>query len=179
MQVKNLLYFNVVSLLQVDRQGHIYNQYVQAFKEGVYDFVREEYDDYSQEIIPGKYFSGGIVGQKSVKGTAMLGDSEKTSSLLDSRNKEKVAVEIQVGENLTRPTGGAITIKSQGLRGEQEERIDELVRLDFEDGRAVDISDRLGDIDIDGIVSANEVVVWEIPRLAEMDKFLVAHSGRG
>lgn len=37
----------------------IYDQYVKAFEKGVYNYVKEEYDPYSQTIIPRKYFSGG------------------------------------------------------------------------------------------------------------------------
>jgi len=37
----------------------IYNQYVKAFKKGVYDFIKEDYDEITQEVIPRKYFSGG------------------------------------------------------------------------------------------------------------------------
>ncbi len=37
----------------------IYQQYLDAFKKGVYDYVKEEYDSATQEIIPRKYFSGG------------------------------------------------------------------------------------------------------------------------
>jgi len=38
----------------------IYNQYVEAFRKGVYDFIREEYDSTTQELIPRKYFAGGV-----------------------------------------------------------------------------------------------------------------------
>ncbi len=37
----------------------IYAQYLEAFKKGVYDYIKEEYDTNTQEIIPRKYFSGG------------------------------------------------------------------------------------------------------------------------
>ena len=37
----------------------IYEQYLQAFQKGVYDFIKEDYDPATQEIIPRKYFSGG------------------------------------------------------------------------------------------------------------------------
>jgi len=39
----------------------IYDQYLEAFEKGVYDYVREEYDPVNQEIIPRKYFSGGLM----------------------------------------------------------------------------------------------------------------------
>ena len=38
----------------------IYDLYVQAFRSGVYDLVKDEYDQYAGELIPRKYFSGGM-----------------------------------------------------------------------------------------------------------------------
>ncbi len=38
----------------------IYAQYLEAFKKGVYDYVKEDYDPATQSIIPKKYFSGGV-----------------------------------------------------------------------------------------------------------------------
>ena len=37
----------------------IYNQYVEAFKKGVFDYIREDYDGETKQLIPRKYFSGG------------------------------------------------------------------------------------------------------------------------
>lgn len=39
----------------------IYQQYLTAFRDGAYDFIKEEYDPKTQDIIPRKYFSGGIL----------------------------------------------------------------------------------------------------------------------
>jgi len=57
----------------------IYQQYVKALHQGVYDFIREDYDPQTQEIIPRKYFSGGVDAaalgkeiQEGPAGTAML-----------------------------------------------------------------------------------------------------------
>ncbi len=38
----------------------IYQQYMAAFRKGVFQLIREDYDTYSRELIPRKYFSGGI-----------------------------------------------------------------------------------------------------------------------
>jgi len=38
----------------------IYEQYVEAYKIGVYDFIKEDYDPTTQQIVPRKYFSGGV-----------------------------------------------------------------------------------------------------------------------
>ena len=38
----------------------IYQQYLDAFKVGVYNYIKEDYDPTTQQIIPRKYFSGGV-----------------------------------------------------------------------------------------------------------------------
>ena len=38
----------------------IYAQYVEAFEKGVYNFIKEDYDEVTQQVIPRKYFSGGV-----------------------------------------------------------------------------------------------------------------------
>jgi hypothetical protein len=43
----------------------IYNQYVEAFKKGVFNMIKEDVDRYTQEMIPRKYFSGGLTGTKN------------------------------------------------------------------------------------------------------------------
>ncbi|MBF0123186.1 MAG: hypothetical protein HQL21_07280, partial [Candidatus Omnitrophica bacterium] len=40
----------------------IYGQYVEAFKKGVFNMIKEDVDRFTQEVIPRKYFSGGTVG---------------------------------------------------------------------------------------------------------------------
>ncbi|MFP4473887.1 MAG: hypothetical protein ACLFPX_08525 [Candidatus Omnitrophota bacterium] len=41
-------------------KDQIYERYITAFKKGVYNFIREEVDPVSRQIIPRKYFSGGV-----------------------------------------------------------------------------------------------------------------------
>ncbi|MBF0385069.1 MAG: hypothetical protein HQL27_04275, partial [Candidatus Omnitrophica bacterium] len=38
----------------------IYDRYIEAFKKGVYEYVQEDYDPQTKEIIPRKFFSGGF-----------------------------------------------------------------------------------------------------------------------
>lgn len=38
----------------------IYQQYLAAFEKGVYEYIREDFDVHTDEIIPKKYFSGGF-----------------------------------------------------------------------------------------------------------------------
>ncbi len=39
--------------------GEIYNRYVDAYREGVFNFIKEDVDVETQKVIPRKYFSGG------------------------------------------------------------------------------------------------------------------------
>ncbi|MBF0511714.1 MAG: hypothetical protein HQL13_05220, partial [Candidatus Omnitrophica bacterium] len=38
----------------------IYKNYLKAFKKGAYNYIKEEQDPFSKQIIPRKYFSGGV-----------------------------------------------------------------------------------------------------------------------
>jgi len=38
----------------------IYQRYLRAFKKGVYNYIKEDVDPLTQEVIPRKYFSGGV-----------------------------------------------------------------------------------------------------------------------
>jgi threonine dehydratase len=56
---------------------HIYQQYLKAFKKGAYNYIKEEIDPVTQQVIPRKYFSGGM-------DLAMLG--QQTNNLLLTTN---------------------------------------------------------------------------------------------
>ena len=68
----------------------IYDQYIQAFEVGVYDYIKEEHDEFSQEMIPRKYFSGGVQGDLSIAATAKtfasIFTTRRTSGLCHDRN---------------------------------------------------------------------------------------------
>ena len=48
----------------------IYQQYLKAFKKGVFNYIKEDIDKYSNENIPRKYFSGGTRDFAQVTGVA-------------------------------------------------------------------------------------------------------------
>ncbi len=59
----------------------IYEQYLASFKQGVYNYIKEEYDEKTQEVIPRQYFSGGLVAVKSDRvltgDLAMMGEADR------------------------------------------------------------------------------------------------------
>ncbi len=50
---------NSIALNQHGEIEGIWNQYVEAFKVGVYNTIKEDYDPQTQTVVPRKYFSGG------------------------------------------------------------------------------------------------------------------------
>ncbi len=73
----------------------IYQQYLTAFKKGVYNYIKEEQDPLTQQVIPRKYFSGGVVMKFSadadhamsiVTDRAMIDSIQNDSDSLDKRN---------------------------------------------------------------------------------------------
>ncbi len=55
-----------VDIRDKDEKDKIWARYVESFRKGAYNFIREEKDAASGEMIPRKYFSGGM-GLKSVR----------------------------------------------------------------------------------------------------------------
>src|SRR5208283_2915425 len=54
---------NKVAGVNIDdpqEKERIYQRYLKAFKKGVYNYIKEEQDPLTQEVIPRKYFSGGV-----------------------------------------------------------------------------------------------------------------------
>jgi len=62
----------------------IYNQYLEALKKGVYNYIREDYDIATDETIPRKYFSGGVEAKfiarvRSIKDFGKLEGDERAA----------------------------------------------------------------------------------------------------
>ncbi len=55
-----------VDIRDPQEASKIYNRYLEAFKTGVYSYIKEEHDPLTREVIPRKYFSGGVVGDMSM-----------------------------------------------------------------------------------------------------------------
>jgi len=58
----------------------IYQQYLNAFKKGIYNYIKEDADPLSGQMVPRKYFSGGLtVGVAAVKDLVDLTDAAQLS----------------------------------------------------------------------------------------------------
>ena len=62
----------------------IYQQYLKAFREGVYNYIKEDYDSMEQEVIARKYFSGGANFTDMAALTDSTTDSKEMKTILAS-----------------------------------------------------------------------------------------------
>ncbi|MCR4337674.1 MAG: class I SAM-dependent methyltransferase, partial [Candidatus Omnitrophica bacterium] len=74
----------------------IYEQYLEVFKKGVYNFIKEEVDPATQQMIPRKYFSGGLVAPEQV-GTTTREGATLAQQAEAARGQHEV-VTMQAGE---------------------------------------------------------------------------------
>ena len=85
-----MVYANKAKVKGVDQNPKtnelIYRQYLKAFKKGVFNYIKEDVDKYTQESIPRKYFSGGDVG--FVKGAETWRDGFHSGAVEVIREKE-------------------------------------------------------------------------------------------
>ncbi|MBF0387934.1 MAG: hypothetical protein HQL20_08785 [Candidatus Omnitrophica bacterium] len=78
----------------------IYSQYVQAFKTGVFNLIKEEVDRHSQEVIPRKYFSGGAVNAYlNADGTARVLKCQKGDNKPDPIAEKFIVDEAQQSDD--------------------------------------------------------------------------------
>ena len=98
----------------------IYQQYLKAFKKGVYNYIKEDVDPATQETIPRKYFSGGV-------DFAMSGDTTLNgiNNLIESTPVLPVAEDSKpliIIEERTQPlkTDSAMQSSEQGINPEDQ-----------------------------------------------------------
>ena len=70
----------------------IYDRYVEAFRRGVVNMIREDVDKYSNEVIPRKYFSGGFQRERGVSVTDSPEAAQLAASVEESADFAAVRV---------------------------------------------------------------------------------------
>lgn len=94
-------------------KSKIYDQYLEAFKKGVYNYIREDYDEYKDQVIPRQYFSGGmkikptIVKAGSFDADAIKGDMAMISTRFDLADGGRIVDEDQAHNSEIRDRMGA------------------------------------------------------------------------
>ncbi len=63
----------------------IYNRYVEAFRVGAFNYIKDEADQYSGEVIPRKYFSGGVEGRHLSKVIDITTDRSRMDAAMNGK----------------------------------------------------------------------------------------------
>lgn len=86
----------------------IYDQYIESFKKGVYNYIKEDTDPTTQDVIPRKYFSGGLGFAKGIvtmvaASLMTWGTSPQPAQAADVinaiKNGKNKRIEVVLGEN--------------------------------------------------------------------------------
>ncbi len=85
-----------IDLKDTKTKERIYNQYFAAFQKGVYNYIKEDLDENSGEVIARKYFSGGITAPRVVE-LPQLGSSVVVVKP-ESKNGHDVDVAVSLEE---------------------------------------------------------------------------------
>lgn len=72
----------------------IYNRYLKAFKKGAYNYIKEEQDPVTKQLIPKKYFSGGV-NVMEINRTINISNDAAMLKSIDEENLFNVATEIK------------------------------------------------------------------------------------
>jgi 6-phosphogluconolactonase/glucosamine-6-phosphate isomerase/deaminase/predicted nucleotidyltransferase len=84
----------------------IYQRYLQAFKKGVYNYIKEEQDPVTQETIPRKYFSGGVNETNlslTLKTTDHM-DAAQLSQIQSGQPSLRVTIDLAMSSRSEAPT---------------------------------------------------------------------------
>ena len=99
-----------VNINDPKEKERIYQRYLRAFKKGVYNYIKEESDPITQEIIPRKYFSGGTIGigmdfAQAVRIEDKLSENERASVSDRLENTDDVSTDMaEMAENFRFPS---------------------------------------------------------------------------
>ena len=91
----------------------IYQEYLKAFKKGVYNYIKEESDPITNEVMPRKYFSGGVNAQLIDVNLAMVGPKQVNPAQiagLQLGSKRYVDISGDFAMN-TKPADGAMVTR--------------------------------------------------------------------
>ena len=94
----------------------IYKRYIKAFKKGVFNYIKEDVDKYSNEAIPRKYFSGGFTrGTRGISKAVKLSvnfTAERIRQLLKVQGVVLIVIPATIGALLTAsPASAAEVVK--------------------------------------------------------------------
>jgi len=89
----------------------IYQRYLRAFKKGVYNYIKEETDPITQEMIPRKYFSGGVVAAFQDKDDLAMTTKITRSELPSGNNFAQAVVNLDNSQMVQSISQAMLTVE--------------------------------------------------------------------
>ena len=102
-----------VDIEDKNEKQKIYELYLQAFKDGLVNLIQDEYDPVAQQIIPRKYFSGGLT-MLDLKG--IFDPSGSAAEVFFSNKVMLVTADIKINSFSTRNDSAMMTRRESFLR---------------------------------------------------------------
>ncbi|MBF0504699.1 MAG: hypothetical protein HQL14_06305 [Candidatus Omnitrophica bacterium] len=121
----------------------IYQRYLRAFKKGVFNYIKEDMDTYTQQPIPRKYFSGGFVDNAALVMKDIHGSSDlaqltlaEQKSLVDAAIRVDPTSIVTVKADIASTTDIGALVRPEGVGvdprfGQMFDKINALVDSDF------------------------------------------------
>ncbi|MDE1921609.1 MAG: hypothetical protein KGI24_09245 [Candidatus Omnitrophica bacterium] len=97
----------------------IYAQYLEAYKKGVFNFVKEDIDQTTRQPMPRKYFSGGVLGTVKMTVTDRLQDRAQVAPVgefLDVRERNSSVTDAAMRAFAPNPNGGLATYSPDNVK---------------------------------------------------------------
>ncbi|MCA9395199.1 MAG: fructose-bisphosphate aldolase class I [Candidatus Omnitrophica bacterium] len=140
----------------------IYQQYLKAFKLGVYNYIKEEYDPVSHKTVPRQYFSGGTGFQRLA---ALVGDTTYTTDSIRFAPPQTLAGAqalaeetslVAVDVDLWEADGEGV---NEGIIGDAvQARVAEIISLDRERQRRLEVGSEAVEVLSDAATLAELIV---------------------
>lgn len=102
-----------INIVDPQEPERIWSRYVESFKNGVYNYIKEEADPFTGALIPRKHFSGGMNMMLSLEenngapATLILSDSFPEDMLDDANGAQVVEARIEDAEGFLKTTNAA------------------------------------------------------------------------
>lgn len=109
----------------------IYDRYIEAFKKGVYNYIREDIDPVTQEVIPRKYFSGGAMLTRLGAIEEFRPTDQAPAAVITPQNKQAVGV-ILVDERTRAPLAIPLSDPSRLVDNPSEKNGNDAIALKSE-----------------------------------------------
>ena len=172
-----------INISDPQEKQKIYEQYLKAFKKGVYNYIKEEQDPVTQQVIPRKYFSGGVKWDMAMLQTttdqAMLPQAALDHAAIVQTNLNPADRAMAAGNGTPKfYFDGLLGLDEKAIRkGIFGEWIDDWLRRHEKNGKKEEVADALAallkDQEFLGILrdAATEDVPVEIIRFAVKNNF--------